>query len=204
MATTATKLNGTQKVQSPPGPYRVKFTIVGTKPILMHAYKPDAVALKANAKKGSSTKKEDNPEDYIYRTDAGTLAIPAINLHACLIEQGRSRPDPRSPRKSARDLMKAAICPDDELVEFDQKFETWDFLDQRRVCMNGKSAITRIRPGLLKGWSLTATFTVLLPGYCDEEFLLELINDAGQYQGLGDFRPVFGRFACRAFERLED
>lgn len=198
----ATRLNGTQRVVAPDSPYRVQFTIVGTKPILMHAYKPDAVAIKANAAKGSASKKQDQPEDYVYRTEEGLLALPAINLHSCLIEQGRSRPDPRSPRKSSRDLMKAAICPDDELVPFDQKIKEWDFLDQRRVCMNGKSAITRIRPGLLKGWSLTTTFTVMLPLYVDPEFLLSLINDAGSYQGLGDFRPVFGRFQCSNFERL--
>lgn len=65
---------------APDQPYRVKFTLTGTKPILLHAYKADAVALKANAAKGSKTKKEDQPEDYVYRNEDGNLSIPGLNI----------------------------------------------------------------------------------------------------------------------------
>lgn len=203
MATkTATKLNGVQKVQVPDGPYRVKFTLLGTRPILLHAYKPDALAKPGSDVKGGISKKVDVPENYVYRNSDEQICFPGINIHACLIEQGRSRQDPRSPRKSARDLMKAAICPDDELIPFNGGLTDWEFLDQRRACLNGKSAVTRMRPGLLKGWTLEAHFTVVQPEYVAPDWLLVLINDAGAYQGLGDYRPVFGRFQCASFEVL--
>lgn len=199
-----TKLNGVVPTKSClDQPYRVRFTIQGSRPILLHAYNTAAVAENAALPKGSKGKKQDNIESYVYRNSDNYICLPGLNVMACLIEQGKSRQDPRSPRKSARDLLKATILPDDDLIPFEPFTAEWDFLDERRVKVN-MAAITRVRPGFLAGWKLTPTFSVMAPEYISPSFFLDLINDAGKYQGLGDFRPVFGRFACTNFEILED
>ncbi len=57
-------------------PYTACVRIRGVADLLFHRWNCEAVAEKANAAKGSKAKKTDNIESYVYRTDAGVLAVP--------------------------------------------------------------------------------------------------------------------------------
>ena len=92
-------------------PYIVQFTLEGVRAILFHAWNNEAVAEKATAKKGSAAKKSDNLESYIYRTAKGEIALPGVYVHSSMQHAAKFKQDPRSPRKSAFDLFKAAISP---------------------------------------------------------------------------------------------
>lgn len=178
-------------------PYVARITIEGVCPILFHRYSVEAVIEKGKSAKNSKSKKEDNVESYVYRDDAGLLCVPGMAFKGALVGAARSRQDPRSPRKSAMDLYKAIIVPLTELASTGKS--TWDFLDQRRAVVQ-RNAVNRTRPGLLKGW--TATFEVLVqaPEYLEPSSLNLLAQDAGRLQGVGDFRPTYGRFAVTNFE----
>ena len=67
-------------------PYSVEITITGTAPVLFHRWSCEDVEAKATAAKNSKTKKTDNIEAYIYRTEKGNIAIPteysAIHMKA--------------------------------------------------------------------------------------------------------------------------
>lgn len=182
-------------------PYRVEVTIEGVCPILFHRYSVEAVAEKAAAKKNSKAKKTDNIESYVYRNTDGDICVPGIYLKGAIVQAGRSMQDPRSPRKSAMDLLKAIVIPLTDLATLGK--DTWDYLDQRRVVVQ-RSAVSRQRPAFNEGWRATFILQVQVPDYLKPTQLHKLLVDAGRLVGVGDFRPSYGRFAVVSFEVLKD
>lgn len=182
-------------------PYRVQVTIQGVSPILFHAWNVESVESKGNAKKGSKEKKTDDVESYIYRNEKQEVCIPGEYLRGAIIGASKFQQDPRSPRKSAADLYKAAIVSLTPLASLGVK--DWDYLDRRRVQIQ-RNAITRSRPAMKEGWTATFILMCNLPEYIAEDMLNATIQQAGKLIGLADFRPSFGRFIVTKFEVLED
>lgn len=182
-------------------PYRVQVTIEGTAQILFHRWNCESVESKAKAKKGSAEKKTDDVESYVYRNEKGELCIPGEYLRGAIIGAAKFQQDPRSPRKSAADLFKAAVVSLTTLASLGVK--DWDYMDKRRVVIQ-RNAITRFRPAMAVGWKATFVLMVNLPEYVDQQLLNTTIQMAGKLIGLGDFRPSFGRFNVIGFEVLDD
>lgn len=180
-------------------PYRVSVTVMGTAPILFHGWNNEAVEAKAGARKNSKAKKTDNLESYIYRCDNGNIGIRGDAMRAAIVAAGRYMQDPRSPRKSAMDMLKAAIIP--LTITADTGCANWDYIDRQRVVVQ-RAAITRERPALRAGWQATFELMVNLPEYLSPSMLNELIAQAGRLCGLYDFRPTYGRFQVVNFEVL--
>jgi hypothetical protein len=179
-------------------PYVVLVTIVGTDPILFHRFDTENAEAKAKAAKGSTEKKTDNVESYVYRGAGNELIWPGINFKGALRNAAKFKQDPRSSRKSMADLLRAAVKVKDASFGVD----TWDYLDKRpaKVQQNG---ITRTRPAMKPGWKLSHEITVMLPEYLTPRMLSELCVDAGRLIGIGDYRPDFGCFSVERFEVLE-
>lgn len=178
-------------------PYAVSVTITGTADLLFHAWNSQAVDEKAAASKNSAGKKTDNVESYVYRNEAGFICLPGEYLRGSIINAAKFRQDPRSPRKSAMDLFKAAIVTTSTLSSLGSK--EWDYLDRRRVMIQ-RAGINRTRPAMRAGWTATFDFLVMLPEYVDRNMLRETIEAAGRLIGVGDFRPTFGRFGITRYE----
>lgn len=184
-------------------PYVVEVTIQGTADLMFHRYNPESVKEKADAKKGSKIKKEDDLESYVYRNDDGCLCLPGEYLRMSLIGASKFRQDPRSPRKSAMDLFKAAVISLTPLAAINNAGTTnWDYVDKRRVVLN-RSAITRSRPAMKAGWTVAIQLMCNLPEYISPSLLNEVIQQAGKLIGVGDFRPTFGRFQVVRFELID-
>jgi hypothetical protein len=194
--------NGGAWVLEGESPVKVRVSIVGTAPIIMHAWNIESIDEKANAPKGSKAKKTDDIESYVYRTEDGFLGVPGTNFHAALIEAGRRMQDPSSPRKSAKDLVRAAIVPLTVIAPFEPHTKEWDYEDARRVTVQ-RAGVTRIRPAMHSGWKLTFELLITAPHYVSPPVLATLVNTAGLLIGLCDFRPTFGRFVPTGIEQLE-
>lgn len=182
-------------------PYRVEVEITGAADILFHRWSDDAVAAKAKAAKGSKAKKSDDIESYVYRIANNNLALPGEYIRQSVILAAKFKQDPRSPRKSAYDLFKAAIISLTPLS--DLGVSTWDYLDRRRAVIQ-RNAITRVRPALVEGWKTTSIFMVNLPEYVSPSLFHEVLVSAGRFIGVGDFRPTFGRFQVTNYVILEN
>lgn len=178
-------------------PYAVAVTVVGAADFLFHRWNAEAVDEKAKAAKNSKGKKTDDVESYVYRIENGDLAIPGEYMRGAIINAAKFRQDPRSPRKSAMDLFKAAIVVTTPLATLGVK--EWDYLDKRRVMIQ-RAGINRVRPAMRAGWEVTFDLLVMLPEYIDTNALRETIESAGRLIGLGDFRPTFGRFGITKFK----
>lgn len=182
-------------------PYSIEVTIEGVAPILFHRWNCESVESKSKAKKGSAEKKSDDTESYVYRNDKNEVCIPGEYLRSAIVGAAKFQQDPRSPRKSAADLFKAAIVSLTPLASLGAK--DWDYLDKRRVMIQ-RNAITRCRPAMREGWKAKFVLMVNLPEYIDPQLLNTTIQQAGKLIGLADFRPSFGRFNVVKFDVLKN
>jgi hypothetical protein len=180
-------------------PYRVEVEIEGVADILFHRWNCDAVEAKAVAAKGSKEKKSDNIESYVYRDEKGFLALPGEYLRMSIIHAAKFQQDPRSPRKSAMDLYKAALVSLTPYASLGVK--DWDYEDRRRVVVQ-RAGITRTRPAMKAGWKASFIFMVTLPEYVTPQLLNQTISTAGRIVGIADFRPTYGRFSVIKFAVL--
>jgi len=178
-------------------PYAISVTIEGVTDILFHRWNVESVAEKANAPKGSKTKKSDDVESYLYRNDAGEICLPGEYVRQSMIAAAKYKQDPRSPRKSAMDLVEAAIVPLESLASLGVK--DYDYEDKRRVQVQ-RNGITRTRPAMKAGWKASMDFLINLPEYISPAFFHEILSDAGRLVGVGDFRPTYGRFVITGFQ----
>lgn len=183
--------NGAAAVFEGQAPYTVEFTIQGVCPLLFHAWNCEAVEAKGGAAKGSKAKKTDDVESYVHRTTDGFLGIPGEYVRMGMVNAAKFKQDPRSPRKSAMDLFRAALVTQTEIASLGVK--DWDYLDKRRVVVQ-RNGITRTRPAMLAGWRASFTMEVVLPEYVTPDLLHEVLALAGRIIGLADFRPSYGRF----------
>jgi len=193
--------NGAEEILSLQKPYRVLVEIEGNCPLLFHRWNNESVAAKAKAKKGSAEKKTDDIESFLWRNEKGHICIPGEYLRQTVIHAAKYEQDPRSPRKSMMDLMKAALVSLTELA--DTGLSEPDYLDMRRVVIQ-RNAITRTRPALKPGWKAGFILMVNLPEYLAPQKLNALIQQGGRIIGMADFRPSFGRFNVIKFELLDD
>jgi len=182
-------------------PYAVSVTIQGSADLLFHRWQSDAVDQKAKAAKNSAAKKTDNVESYVWRDENGQIGLPGEYLRQSIINAAKFRQDPRSPRKSAMDLFKAAVVPLTVLAPFEPGVKKWDYEDRRRVVVQ-RNGVTRVRPAMRAGWQVTIDLQVLLPEYVGVDDLRSVIEQAGRLVGVGDFRPTYGRFGIVAFKAL--
>jgi hypothetical protein len=177
-------------------PYIVHLQLEGTASMLFHRWNCASVELKAKAAKGSKAKKTDDTESYLYRDSKGIICVPGEYLRQSIIHAAKFKQDPRSPRKSAMDLFKAAVVSLTELASLGVKEP--DYLDQRRVQVQ-RSGITRVRPAMRAGWKAKFDLLVNLPEYVSMPLLREVIDDAGRLIGIADFRPTYGRFVVTSW-----
>jgi hypothetical protein len=189
--------NGAQNLIELGFPYKMTIGVVGSAPLLLHAWNVEAIDEKAKSAKGSKTKKTDDVESYAYRDEYGYLGVPGANFAASICQAGRFMQDPRSPRKSALDLCKAGVVPLTITAPFQPLTQKWDYEDMRRVTIQ-RAGITRIRPAMREGWRLTFDLLINTPEYLPPQTMLKLIGDAGRLVGLCDFRPTYGRFVVEA------
>jgi hypothetical protein len=178
-------------------PYIVRARLVGVADLLFHRWNCEAVEAKGKAAKGSAAKKTDDLESYVYRNDDDELCVPGEYVRQAVISAAKFRQDPRSPRKSAMDLFKAAIVVLTPLASVGTA--EWDYQHKCRVQIQ-RNGVTRVRPAMKTGWAIEVDILVNLPEYVDAAALHETLVNAGRLIGLADFRPTYGRFAVTSFE----
>lgn len=190
--------NGAVRLIESLRPYVATVEIVGVAPLLFRAWNIESIEEKAVAAKGSKAKKSDDIEASLYRDGDGYLCVPCMNFVAALRMAARYVQDPRSPRKSAHDLVEAGICAIESLARLEPWTKDYDFLHRSRVTVQ-RSGITRTRPAMNTGWKVQFTILVSSPEYLSPTVVSGLINQAGRLEGICDFRPTYGRFTMTGF-----
>ncbi len=181
----------------------VEVTIVGTTPLLQHRFAEDAEQEKSTRTilQDRGTPRE-QAEKVCYR-NGKTFYFPGTWIAGALCSAG-SNHKLRGSRKSARFIVPAAV----RIIDLEIPIRNGggkthnaalmdDFeVDSRPVTIPAtKGRIMRHRPRF-DDWSASFKLTIndkLLP----EEFVQQLLNEAGEQCGIGDFRPEKrGPFGC--------
>jgi hypothetical protein len=172
--------------------YYVK--IVGTKPLLMHA--PVGLGDKPTRRRGEHLDPKDEAEMCLYKDPQGRIVIPSVNVKACIRDAGCNyRIKGRKSTFAA--MIKAAIdirpFPYIPLIYG----KPW-VVDVRPVVVQG-NRILRARPRF-DDWALAFEIVNSDPTIIHADTLERILEDAGKYYGLGDFRPEFGTFRVEEFK----
>lgn len=159
-------------------PYTAMVRIRGTTDLLLNRWRAER-----NNESGDY-------EACVYRTKTGELGIPGSYLRGAILEAaGFYGP--------LADVFRSGIACLPDVASLRKR--TWDYLDRRRVRVKGRS-ITRTRPAMKAGWEAEFEVLVTDPVHIVPPLLQAVIEKAGMIAGVGDFRPVFGRFEVVKFE----
>jgi hypothetical protein len=171
--------------------YLVK--IVGTKPLLMHA--PTGLSDKPKLRRGEHLDPKVEAESYLYKDPEGRVCVPSVNVKACIREAGRNY------RVSGRRTTYAAMiraCLDIKPFPYVPLIHNGWVIDIRPVVVQ-RNRILRARPRF-DNWALEFQIINNDPTIVHQDMLRRILDDAGKYCGLGDFRPEFGTFKVDRFE----
>lgn len=187
-------------------------TIEGIRPLLMHNGRLcDPLDEHTKGLKAAAKQRNKSDEDHIrvarlefegglYHDEKLGPLIPSDNLQA-MIERGSTR------RKLGK-VFKAHVSVDmpPDANGFPLKYKgprdiegLWGnraFVFSKGAKV-GQSRVMRTRARFPTGWSVTFGVEVLVDGVSKSQ-LEQAITDAGLYEGLGDWRPRYGRFILKS------
>lgn len=150
--------------------------------------------------KAKAKKTEDDTDSMIYWCDDRTIGIPGDNIEACLRVASKQFKDPRSSKRMLEGLWKSSVSVRDEMHSTGLKEYT--VLAKRAVPQSGKGAITRRRPMLKAGWEVSFVVVVNQPDFIKPKTLRDVLEEAGRFVGLCDWRPKYGLFEVTEFKEL--
>lgn len=191
---------------------RFRVVIRGTRPLLQHAFGPDAIPLEDKEKTGKAGNDPEEWKKTCMITPEGQLFLKAENVFSCIRDGARFT---KSGRGSLQPRVAATLQIDEEFVLLNRympkkgeptKDKTADvYID---VCgvrnPSTKARNVRYRLAASKGWE--CRFTLLWDKtIVAREQMRAILNDAGILVGIGDGRSVGkGRFEVVKFKELVD
>jgi hypothetical protein len=166
----------------------IKVTIEGTAPLLMHRYfNADEPESKGRKKTGTIDWKAEG-EKAAYRDEGGNLVQPAEHIESAMVKAATNFTIPGKRNKTYKDLFKAAVFVKPFMIPHEiNEYE----IDERRAVVQ-RNAVLRYRPRLDK-WRLSFEIEVL-DEQLDKSVVRDVLDQAGSFVGIGDYRPKFGRF----------
>lgn len=179
----------------------IKVRITGTRPLLMHSDKfADPLNPLTKAHKELTSKRKKTDEDHeaiaksewlggLYIDDKGPY-LPGVNIEAALIGGGKLS-------KLGTQLKRSVGVMDERCyLQYDGPKDAeglWSagFYDARSVKVQ-TARLMRYRP-IFRKWSAVVEIAYD-PDTINREQVIKCLEDGGQYCGVGDYRPKFGRF----------
>lgn len=168
---------------------KIDVRIAGIAPLLQHRrpFPEEELENKPEPRSGIPDW-EQEAETSKYQLDDGMLYQPADHLHASMVKAAVNFQIPGKGKKTFKDLTNAAVVVEPDAIPHELQ-ET--VVDKRWVVVN-RARVLRYRPKF-EEWALEFSISVL-----DEQYPAVVVRDvldwAGKYVGIGDFRPRFGRF----------
>ena len=164
---------------------QVKVKVKGTAPLLMNKFVGDTEETKKKSKKVYVPQEE--AERKTYRTEEGKLFLPNKHFKASMIAVGSDFV--MKGRKTYKEYLKSGIFIEPEEIVLDQqKYE----IHTEPVVIQ-RARVLSWRPKF-KEWSCSFTINIENDDWIDAKVLKEILEAAGKFKGVGDYRPEYGRF----------
>ena len=176
--------------------YEVKIS--GMSALLQNRFTGTEETKQVSSKRKSEASKENNVEDTIYRMPDGTIYQPGEQIKQCLINAAKAF---KRGRSNLSTVFASFLAVEPEAIpHVNQKIET----DRRAVVIpSTKGRVMRNR-GKLTQWSLIFNIRIFDHNEIDRATLQNVLEYAGKYIGIGDYRPqkkgMYGRFALDSIE----
>jgi len=171
---------------------KIEVSIEGIAPLLQHRF-PDE-----ENKEGKVQKKQrvyvdkDDAEKALYRDKDGKICQPANHIVGCLLRASTAYKF--EGQKTYKDAVKGGVFIEPNMIP--HKITDWVIDRQPVVIMRAR--IMRARPRFDK-WALDFKIEII-DERIDIPTFKDILEYAGQYIGLGDFRPRYGRFKVTKFQ----
>lgn len=122
--------------------------------------------------------------------------VPSKHLRASLVKAATNFKIKGRMGKTFKDMINATIEVEPDKIPLKKKQP--DYVHEEWVRVQ-RSQILRRRPAFKKGWELKFTLLIL-----DDQMPMgkmeEILEYAGRFVGIGDWRPHFGRFCVAEFQ----
>ncbi len=176
--------------------------IKGIAPLLMHRFSEEKLTrmkVRAGDKVLSQEQRREEASQYLYQ-QKGKLVQPAVHLEGTMVKAGTELKLAGSGKKTYKDLIKSSVFVTPEYIP--HKNQKWE-VDARAVVnptTRGRSMCYRPR---LEEWELEFQIEVL-DDRADPDAIKEILRLAGLRQGIGAYRPRFGRFEVTKFTPVKE
>lgn len=182
---------------------KVNVKVQGISPLLQHRYRfADEVE--------EAAKKRSGKKDYslewkaaLYWSDDQGVIQPAVHIESAMIKAATNFIISGRGKKTYKDLFKSAVFVTPDFIPHGLKgtpeklVEQGKILIDRRLVRVNNSGVERLRP-LIKDWSL-AFAVEIHDEQIAKDTVKQVLEFAGRYIGIGDYRPKFGRFTIVSF-----
>lgn len=180
---------------------KIKVEVTGISPLLQNRFKLDDENEKP--KKRNIAAEEDDVEGCLYRFPDGKIYQPALHFHASMKKAGTKFKIKGRNKETYKTVMGCGMVQiePDAIIH---KNQNWEVDIRAIVNRTTKGRRARKRP-VFKNWNLAFNIE-----YDEAEInfdtLKQILDYAGRYVGVGDFRPEkggsFGRFMVTEFKEI--
>ena len=177
---------------------KVKVTIQGTTPILFNRFRD--VAIEGKSKRRTGAMVESEIEDKLYKDKDGNTYIPSVYLKNCIVEASKQFKIVGKGKSTYSKIVASTVDVEPFAIILDA--EKYDIFRISAVNPMTKGRMMTERPKYDK-WS--ASFELILNDeQVDVTVINEILESAGKYVGIGDWRPqtkgMFGKFMITSFK----
>ena len=173
--------------------------IEGTRPLLMHSCNSmlDDSNNKTTRSKGYTH--QNDAENALYKDKDGKIVVPSFSILSCLRGSAVNFQVPGKGKKTYKNFIYAGVQI--EPINIPLISGNGYEIDLKTVVVQ-RSRIVRARPRFDE-WTLEFIIEIVDP-IITPDVLKQIIEDAGKYNGLLDFRPLYGLFKLTTFEKVEE
>ena len=175
---------------------KIEVSIKGIAPLLQHRFHVE----EEDPKWTELTGFKDYSEDVLkalYVDGDGVIYQPADHIWGAMCKAASNFKIPGKGKKTYKDLIKSACFVYPDVIP--HNLQTWE-VDRRPVVIQ-RARIVRERPRF-DAWELDFEIHVMdkqLP----VDAVKKILDHAGNYNGIGDFRPRFGRFTVTKYKEIK-
>lgn len=178
---------------------KIKVTIEGTTPILFNRFRD--VAIEGKSKKRTGSMVESEIEDKLYLDENKKTLLPSVYLKNCIVEASKQFKIVGKGKSTYSKIVASTVDVEPFMINLDGgKFEVFRI---SAVNPMTKGRMMTERPKYSK-WKVSFDL-VLNDPQVDVSVVNEILEHAGKYVGIGDWRPekkgMFGKFMITSFKK---
>ncbi len=176
----------------------LEVTIKGVKPLLQHSTAAMLLPNKSKKVKSSEHDVVEEAELCLYKDANGVKCIPFMHFLSSMRKAAVNLKKGGAGKKTLKDFVFSGLQIKEALIPLtNQKHE----IDVQIVKV-GPARIPRSRPRF-DTWGCVFHIDMIDEQTWDAGTVRQVLEEAGQYQGIGDFRPLYGTFIIEKMVNTE-